>query len=134
MTGLPIELIVLALGVVLLLVHVGIQGSSVTRERGTEWNAGPRDGEPQPLGVRAGRARRALDNFNETFPAFVAMALALVVSGRSGTVGEIGAGLWLVARIAYLPLYLAGVAYVRSIAWLIAMLGIVLMIVQLFIF
>ena len=58
MTELPLtsELLVLGFSVVLLFVHIMLQGRLATRERGLEWNAGPRDGEMKPLGPKAGRA------------------------------------------------------------------------------
>ncbi|MEO8757171.1 MAG: MAPEG family protein, partial [Devosia sp.] len=38
-----------------------------------------------------------------------------------------GAGLWYVARIAYLPLYLWGVLLVRSLVWCVGAVGLGLM-------
>ena len=124
---LPTELTLLGWSAVLLFAHVMIQGQMVTWERGLQWNAGARDGAAQPLGKFAGRAQRALTNFQETYPAFIALALGLAVSGRIGGIGAVGAGVWFGARIAYLPLYLFGVPYVRSLCWGISILGLLLM-------
>lgn len=124
------ELAVLGWSIVLLFIHIGLQGQFATAERGLGWNAGARDGEAKPFGKFAGRAERALKNFQETYPAFVALALGLAVSGRSGGIAETGALLWSVARIAYIPLYLLGVPYVRSLAWLASLLGLILMLVR----
>lgn len=131
METLPSELLLLGWSVVLLVVHIMAQGQLATRERGIDWNAGPRDGDDKPLGVLAGRAQRALDNFKETYPAFVALALALVVSGRGGGIGETGAWLWFAARIAYLPVYLLGVKYLRSAVWGVSVVGLLLMLLRL---
>ncbi len=128
----PIELTLLGASVVLLVVHILIQGQTATRERGLAWNAGPRDGEQAPLGPLAGRAARASANYLETYPAFVALALGLAVTGQTGGLGAAGAILWFAARIAYIPLYLLGVRYVRSLAWTAAMLGLLLMLVRFF--
>jgi uncharacterized MAPEG superfamily protein len=116
--------------VVLLLVYIALQGQLATAERGLGWNAGARDGEAKPLGKFAGRAERALKNFQETYPAFAALALGLAVSGRSGGLGETGALLWIAARVVYIPLYLFGVPYIRSLAWTASLLGLVLMLVR----
>lgn len=35
--------------------------------------------------------------------------------------------IWLICRVAYIPLYLAGVPYIRSLVWLGSMLGLLLM-------
>ena len=130
-TGLPIELTLLAWSVVLLIVQILLQGQLAARERGLAYNAGPRDGEAKPLGVRAGRAKRNLENFKETYPAFIGLAVALTVAERTGGIGAIGAWLWFGARIAYIPLYLLGVPLVRSLVWGVSILGLILMIARL---
>lgn len=130
MTQLPTELLLLGWSTVLLFAYVMIQGQTATRDRGLDWNAGPRDGEQKPLGEMAGRAERALKNFQETYPVFVALALGLAVTDRTGGLGTIGAWLWFVARIAYIPLYLFGVRYVRSLCWMASILGLLLMLIR----
>jgi uncharacterized MAPEG superfamily protein len=131
MPSLPIELTLAAWSVLLFLVHVVLQGQLATRDRGLAWNAGPRDGEPPPLSPVASRAERALANFSQSWPAFVVAALAVVVAGRTGAWSQVGAWLWFLARIAYLPLYVLGVPYIRTLAWGAALLGILLMLFQL---
>jgi uncharacterized MAPEG superfamily protein len=74
---------------------------------------------------------RALRNLLETYPAFVALALALVVTGKAGGMAEAGAWTWLIARAAYLLLYAAGVPVLRTIAWLVSIAGLVLMLARL---
>jgi len=120
------ELLV-GLSVVLLFAHVLLQGMAATRELGSAWNAGPRDGDRRPTGVLAGRAERASANFRETYPAFVALSLALLVAGRGDGLGLAGAWVWFAFRLAYIPLYLAGIAYIRSLAWTGAAIGLALM-------
>lgn len=119
--------------VVLLFVHIGAQAIAATSELGSAWNAGPRDEGARPQGVVAGRAERALRNYLETYPAFAALAVALVASGRADGVGFIGGVVWLVARAVYIPLYLAGIPYWRSLVWLVAVIGLVLMAARLLI-
>jgi uncharacterized MAPEG superfamily protein len=121
----------LALSVILLLLHICIQAMSVTREVGLAWNAGARDVRPDLKGVFAGRAQRASDNFRETYPAFVGLVLALAIVGDASGWGLTGGWIWTVARVVYIPLYLAGVPYMRSIAWVVSLVGLVLMLVAL---
>lgn len=130
MMHLPTELLLLGWSTVLLFAYVMIQGQTATRDRGLDWNAGARDGEQKPLGPMAGRAERALKNFQETYPVFVALALGLAVTDRTGGIGAIGAWLWFGARIAYIPLYLFGIKYVRSLCWMVSILGLLLMLIR----
>lgn len=125
------ELSILAWSAVLLFVYVMAQGQLGTLDRGLGWNAGARDEAARPLGVHAGRAERALKNFGETYPAFVVAVLAAVVAGRTGWWSAAGAWLWILARLAYLPLYIFGIPYVRSVAWILSVLGIAMVLVQL---
>ena len=128
----PAEILVLALGVVVLFVHISLQGILATLELGTKWNASPRDERIVVRGPVAGRAERALRNYLETFPALVALALALVVLNKTGGLGATGAWIWLLARVVYIPLYLLGIPYIRSAVWTVSAVGLFLMFIALF--
>ncbi len=122
----------LALSVVLLVFHILLQGVLSTRELGSRWNAGPRDGEAEPKGKLAGRAARASRNFQETYPAFVGLLLGVAFAGEDASKwGLIGGWVWFIARIVYIPLYLAGIPYVRSLVWLASVAGLLAMILAL---
>jgi uncharacterized MAPEG superfamily protein len=116
--------------VVLLMLHLAVQVRTVTRERGSAWNAGARDEGSETKGVLAGRAARAFRNYLETYPAFGVLALLLIVLQRADGIGYAGALIWLVARAIYLPLYLAGVPYLRTLVWLASIAGLLLMAVR----
>lgn len=129
-TTLPTELVVLTWGCILAFVHILVAAQAKTRQYGTKWNIGARDEElPTPHPV-VGRLTRAQANFFETFPIFIA-AVILALSTQSlaapGTMTALGAWLWLGGRVAYLPLYAFGVPLVRSLAWIVSVVGIVMM-------
>jgi uncharacterized MAPEG superfamily protein len=130
-TALPVELQVLAWSVMLLFGHIVLQSGLATLETGLPYNAGPRDDDRLPRGVYARRAQRALANFLETYPAFIALAVALAISGRAGGTGAQGALFWIGARVVYVPLYLAGVPYVRTLAFGVSIWGLIRMFEQL---
>jgi len=124
------EITVLAWSVVLLLLQVVIQGIA-TADLGPKYLLGPRDEKLESRNVLAGRLGRALQNLLETYPAFIALALALVVTGKAGGIGATGAWLWLIARVSYLVLYAVGIPVARTIAWLASIVGLVLMLIRL---
>jgi uncharacterized MAPEG superfamily protein len=120
------ELTVLAWGCVLALLHVFIAVQVKTRQYGTAWNLGPRDEDLPPARPIVGRLARAQANFFETFPVMVAAVLIVSAAGLNDRWTAIGALLWLGGRVLYLPLYAMGVRYLRSLAWAVSLLGIVL--------
>ena len=128
----PTEIVMLGLGVVLLLLQLFLQSISSTLEMGGDYKAGPRDVAKVLQGVFAGRADRAFRNLLETFPIFAALALALVVSGRNGGLGALGAEAWIVARILYVPLYFIQIPFARSLVWFVSIFALVAMLVRLF--
>jgi uncharacterized MAPEG superfamily protein len=55
-----VELEILGWSVILGLAHIFIAAGLATRQRGLKWNAGNRDGEPEPLTGLAARLLRVL--------------------------------------------------------------------------
>ena len=116
---------------VLGLVQIVAASHSASLQRGYRWTASPRDEPTPPLRGVAGRLDRALRNFLETFPLFVAVVLAAHVSETHNALTEWGARLYLWGRVAYVPLYVAGIPLVRSLVWNVATVGIMLFVVAL---
>ena len=125
------ELRMLALSVVLGFVHILASGHAATRVRGVHWNMGARDASMPPLEGVAGRLDRASANFKETFALFAAAVLIAHVAGRNGALTFWGTQLYFFGRLVYLPVYALGIAYVRSLVWGVATLGIVLVLAAL---
>jgi uncharacterized MAPEG superfamily protein len=121
-----IELIVLAWGCVLALIHIFAAVRVKTRQYGTKWNVGARDEELPAARPMVGRLARAQANFYETFPLYAAAALTVSLAHSSDRWTALGALLWIGGRIVYLPLYAAGVPYLRTLAWAVSLVGIAL--------
>ena len=127
------EFILLALTLILALIQIGAAGMARTAELGGKWNAGPRDGEAPPPGKLAGRLMRAQANLFETLPLFAAVVIMAEVAGKTGDLTVWGAHLYFFGRLIYVPLYAFGVPYVRSLVWLVAAGGLVMVIAALFV-
>jgi uncharacterized MAPEG superfamily protein len=121
------ELTCLELSVALWLVHVLVQATVGNLVLPSGYLATARDNPAAARGLLYGRSTRALANYVENFTPFVALALALIVTQRAGGAGALGATIWVLARIVYIPLYLFGVIYARTAAWTISVVGLVMM-------
>lgn len=111
------ELVALTFAILLGFVHLLIAANASTKVRGMDWNAGPRDEPQRPLTGVAGRLERAFRNYLETFAFFAAAVLIAHLANRHNAFTIYGAWSYLFARALYLPLYAAGVPYLRSIVW-----------------
>lgn len=118
-----IEVKMLAWSIVLGLAYVLIAAGLATQQRGIKWNAGNREGDAKPLTGVAARAGRASRNFLETFPFFAAAVLAVVLMHRNTDHTAMGAQIYFWARVAYWPIYAAGIPYLRTAVWVVAFWG-----------
>lgn len=80
--------------------------------------------EPSPL---AGRAARAASNMIENLVIFVAVYAAARAAHPTGHDLTRGAAIFFWARLAYFPVYLVGIPYLRSALWGVSLLGVVLL-------
>ena len=122
------ELTCLELSILLWVAHIAVQSWFAYSAVDLDYLAGPRDGAPEPKGVYYPRATRALHNYIENYAPFIAADLALIATNHTG---GWGAAIWIVARIIYLPLYVMGVKMFRSAAWVISVLGLLMMLERL---
>lgn len=124
------EITVLGWSVLLLLLQIVLQAGT-SADLGPKYLFSPRDEERESSSVVSRRLKRALDNLLESYPAFVALALALAVTGKGGGTAATGAWLYLWARVAYLGLYAVGIPVVRTLVWMGSIVGLVMMLAQL---
>ena len=93
-------------------------------------NLGNRD-HVRPFTVVGGRAERALANMHEALPVFLALALLNMIVGTAAGMAVTGATLFLVARVFYVVIYMAGVPVLRTLVWAVGWAGLVMMIIPL---
>ena len=122
------ELTCLELGVVLWVVHVVILSAAGGAELPAGYLFNSRDKPAAASGLMFGRTTRALANYAENLTPFVALALALIVTQRTG---GLGATIWILARIVYIPLYLFDIIYARTAVWAISVIGLLMMLARL---
>ena len=102
-----------------------IRNQEWTKE-GRQIGLGNRDNlkEATPMG---GRAERAAKNSIEAAVFFVPLALIAHAAGLDAEV-LLGAQIGFWARIAYVPIYIAGIKYLRSLVWIVGVVGYGLMV------
>lgn len=127
-----IELQILGASVFLGFIHLFLAITAATKQRGRAWNVGTREGPTPPLTGMAFRLDQAFENFKETFLFFAAAVLAVQAGQKWSTLSVIGVHLYFWARVVYLPIYAFGINYVRSLVWMLATLGIFLVLLSLF--
>lgn len=89
-----------------------------------------RDGLPQLTGKGA-RAERALANLMESLPTFVIVILVAHVTGSNNEWTQWGALMFVTARVLHPAFYILGFAHLRSISYLTAAAGIIMIAAQL---
>lgn len=120
------ELWVLVWAAVLGLVMVLLPpAAAYTRKGYMRWNAGPRD-TPFDIGPTSERLKRAFSNFMETFAFFAVVVVALAFTRKSDDISIWGAGIYLAARVIYIPCYVFAIIGIRSLVWLISLFGILM--------
>jgi uncharacterized MAPEG superfamily protein len=117
------EIRILAWAAVLLLVHIFTAVHFKTKQYGVEWNTGARDETMPPLNPVAGRLERARDNFLETLPIALIALFGVVIAGKADAQTALGGWIWLGSRALYLVIYWAGIPKIRTLVFLVSLVG-----------
>ena len=94
---------------------------------GTMIALGNRDKLPEATPF-AGRAERAARNTLENFVLFAAIALVAHAAGATSPRIATGAQIFFWARVLYVPVYCAGITYLRTAIWVVSIVGLGMMI------
>ncbi|HYW93320.1 MAG TPA: MAPEG family protein [Gammaproteobacteria bacterium] len=93
---------------------------------------GPRDNLQPSDNKWLGRMRRANENFKETLPWALGLLIMVQITGHSSATTVAGAWLYFWARVAYVPLYLFGIPWLRTLAWTASIIGLGMLLVPIF--
>lgn len=120
-----IELMMLVYSVGLLFVLVLIQATAGVLAQGLPEMAGSRDALPAPKPFQ-GRMKRVVDNHREGLALFAPLVLVAAFVHVSTPLTVLGAQLFFYARVIHALLYVAGVPWVRPLAWAAGIVGTVM--------
>ena len=124
------ELVWLLWAVALAFAQMLVAVLGATAQVGLPALAGNREGLA-PCAGWAGRAARAHHNMLENLVLFAALVLIAVVSGKTNSTTLLGAQLFFWARLAYALVYVAGIPWLRTLVWVVSVVGLILIFVQL---
>ena len=126
------DLWALLAAILLAVVQLTLSSVLTLRQLGGVWVAGSRD-EPREVTGLSGRFVRAHRNLLEIFPQFAAALLLVHAADAVGSLSAIGAWVFVIARLLYVPAYAFGPIGVRPICWLAAQTGIFIIVADLFV-
>jgi len=124
------ELNLLVWSVVLTVVQMLVAAQAAFNKVGLMALVGNREGMPEITGW-GGRASRAHYNMLENLVLFASLVLVAVAVGKTNDMTLLGAQLFFWARVAYAPIYISGIIWVRTLTWLISVIGLALIFAQL---
>ena len=130
MTDLSMELTMLLWATILYVAQIALAAIAADVQNGVAWGLGNRENIPVLPGW-GGRAQRAHVNMAESLLPFACLVLIAYTSGRMGDLSALGAQVFLVSRLAYALLYIAGVKVLRSLAYFGGLIGMGMIVAQL---
>ena len=123
------DLHMLVWAVALTIVQTVLAAFGAMQQVGLPALAGNRESLPAIVGW-AGRAGRAHRNMLENLVLFAALVLVAAVTNRANAMTAMGAQLFFWARLIYVPVYIIGLPWVRTIVWAASVIGLVMIFLQ----
>ncbi len=124
------DLMLLVWSVLLAFAQMLVAAMGSNSQVGLATLAGNRENLPQFTGW-AGRAHRAHRNMLENIVLFAALVLVAHVAGKANATTALGAQLFFWGRLAYAVVYVAGVPWLRTVLWVVSVVGMALIALQL---
>lgn len=126
------DLTYLVLAAILTFVQVVIAVLGCTMQVGLPKLAANREDVPAQFEGWVGRAVRAHRNMLENLVLFAILVLVAHVAGRANEMTALGAMLFFYGRLAHAIIYIAGIPWLRTGAWAVSVVGLLLITLQLF--
>jgi uncharacterized MAPEG superfamily protein len=123
------DLKILVWTVALTLIEVVIAVLLAMGQVGLGMLAGNREGFDE-LTSFAGRAKRAHWNMLESLPLFIALVLIAQIAGKANGATHAGCVLFFWGRLAHFVIYVIGVPWLRTIAWVVSVIGLIMIFTQ----
>ncbi len=124
------DLKVLVWSLVLTFVEIIVAALFANAEVGFGVLAGNREGMPALTGF-AGRAQRAYRNMLESLPLFIGLVLVAHAAGKVNGATLTGCELFFWGRLAHWIIYVIGIPWLRTVAWAVAVVGMIVIFGQL---
>ena len=123
------ELNYLVASIAIYFVMIMVQALFSDKEHGLKHSAGARDNAVDKT-LMVQRAKRANANMVESLIIFIPLILVAVTTERANGMTALGAAMFFWGRLAYAPLYWFGVPWLRSGAWFVGIIGLILIFLQ----
>lgn len=124
----PYELEALGYAGLMWVLHFLITAFAGMGQLGLPYLLGNRDEQKTMSGV-GGRLQRAMANYNEGLLLFGVAVVVVTLSQSSNATTEMCAGIFLLARLLYIPAYASGVFLIRTAVWAVGFFATLVMLV-----
>jgi len=121
-----IEIQMLCWSVVLGLGQLAVATLGGLVDQGLPYNISSRDLPPPSITRITARLQRAFGNFRESFVYFAVAVLVVTTMARNNPTSALGAQLYFWSRVAYVPVYAAGIPVLRTLIWAASIVGLVM--------
>ena len=117
------NILILSFLLVLIQITIPVLISLLTNNVKLSYLFSSRDNEAN-TSIYIDRANRSLNNLFETLPIFIGLVLLSIINDVDNS---LLAMIWLLARIIYVPIYIIGINYLRTIIWAISLICLIIM-------
>ena len=117
------NILILSFLLVLIQITIPVLISLLTNNVKLSYLFSSRDNEVN-TSIYIDRANRSLSNLFETLPIFIGLILLSIINDVDNSLLAI---IWFLARIIYVPVYIAGINYLRTGIWAIALICLIIM-------